>query len=90
MTSAPRFTPSSLNCTPATLTLSVAVAATVIVPLTVAPETGALIETVGAMLSFATVTLTGAAVPMFQAASRATAVRVCAPFAADLVSQDMT
>src|SRR5207247_10701600 len=37
VTSAPRLAPSSLNCTPTTPTLSVALAETVIVPATVAP-----------------------------------------------------
>ena len=40
MTSAPRLAPSSLNCTPTTPTLSVALTATVIVPATVAPAAG--------------------------------------------------
>src|SRR2546427_2473565 len=43
VTSAPRFAPSSLNCTPTTPTLSVALAETVTVPETVAPATGAVI-----------------------------------------------
>src|SRR6266566_6109656 len=47
MTSAPRLAPSSLNWTPATPAASVALAATVIVPATVAPEVGAVMETVG-------------------------------------------
>src|SRR2546422_317865 len=67
------FVPSSLNCTPTTPTLSVALAETVIVPATVEPAAGALIETVGGALS--TATLTAAAVAVFPAASRATAAR---------------
>src|SRR5207249_2070802 len=55
VTSAPRFAPSSLNCTPTTPTLSEAVAETVTVPATVATVAGAVIETVGGLLS--TVTL---------------------------------
>ncbi|HEX2402362.1 MAG TPA: hypothetical protein VHJ79_20615, partial [Mycobacterium sp.] len=51
VTSAPRLTPSSLNCTPATATLSLAVAVTAIVPLTVAPAPGAVSDTVGAVVS---------------------------------------
>src|SRR5437867_13380549 len=43
VTSAPRFAPSSLNCTPTTPTLSVALAETVIVPATVEPAAGAVI-----------------------------------------------
>src|SRR5256886_9178599 len=44
--SAPRLAPSSLNCTPTTPTLSAAAAETVTVFETVAPASGALIETV--------------------------------------------
>src|SRR2546426_4939427 len=51
VTSAPRFAPSSLNCTPTTPTLSVAVAETVIVPEMVAPADGAVSATVGGVVS---------------------------------------
>src|SRR3989441_8483447 len=85
MSSAPRLTPSSLSWTPTTPTLSVAFADTVIVPETVAPADGAVMETDGGVVSFATVTLTAAAVAVFPAASRATAVKLCAPFAAKVV-----
>src|SRR5712691_8538845 len=44
VSSAPRFAPSSLNWTPTTPTLSVALAETVIVPATVAPAIGAVSE----------------------------------------------
>src|SRR6185436_7225910 len=83
VSSAPRLMPSSLNCTPATPTLSVAVAEIVTaVPDTVAPAAGAVIATVGAVVSaLLTVTLTAADVVVFPAASRATAVSVCVPFA---------
>ena len=47
VTTAPTLEPSTWNCTLATPTLSDAVAVTVIVPETVAPETGELIATVG-------------------------------------------
>src|SRR5205807_1944632 len=67
--SAPRLAPSSLNWTPTTPTLSVALAETVIVPATEAPAVGAASETVGGALS--TVTLTAAEVAVFPAASRA-------------------
>jgi len=50
-TSAPKLTPSSWNCTPPTPTLSVAVAVTVTVPVTVAPAVGAVMETVGGVVS---------------------------------------
>src|SRR5439155_10339763 len=48
VSSVPRLAPSTLNCTPTTPTLSLAVAETVTaVPDTVAPVAGAVIETVG-------------------------------------------
>jgi hypothetical protein len=74
VSSAPRAAPSSRNWTPTTPMLSEAVAETVTVPDTVAPPAGALIATLGALLS--TVTLTALLVVVFPAASRATAVRV--------------
>src|SRR5437899_7493795 len=86
VSSAPRLAPSSLNCTPTTPTLSVALAETVIVPATFVPATGAVSEAVGGALS--TVTLTAAEVAVFPAASRATAVRVCAPLVAVGVFQE--
>src|SRR5213594_3775833 len=49
--SAPRLAPSSLNWTPTTPTLSVALAETEIVPETVAPLAGAVIDTVGGVVS---------------------------------------
>src|SRR5205809_44567 len=49
--STPRLAPSSLNCTPTTPTLSEALAVTVTLPATVAPAVGAVIETVGRVLS---------------------------------------
>ena len=51
ISSAPRLTPSKRNWTPETPTLSVAVAETVTVPETVEPEIGAVIETVGGVVS---------------------------------------
>ena len=54
VSSAPRFAPSSLNWTPATPTLSLAVAFTSIVPLTVAPLAGEEMDTVGAVVSAVT------------------------------------
>ena len=47
MSSAPRLAPSSLNCTPATATSSVAVAVTATVPETVEPPAGAVMATLG-------------------------------------------
>ncbi len=51
VSSAPRFAPSSWNWTPATPTLSDALALTVIVPLTAAPLAGDVIATVGGVVS---------------------------------------
>jgi hypothetical protein len=48
---APTLAPSTWNCTLATATLSDAVAVTVMVPETLAPATGELIETVGGVVS---------------------------------------
>src|SRR5580700_8117848 len=50
-TSAPRFAPSSLNCTPATPTLSDAVAETVVRPVRMDPARGAVIDTAGGVVS---------------------------------------
>src|SRR5205085_1436783 len=77
VTGAPRFAPFSLNCTLATPTLSLAVAVTVVVPLTVEPVAGAVIATAGGVVSltvFDVVTVTGAEVAVLPAASLATAV----------------
>src|SRR5690349_16973269 len=49
--SAPRFAPSSLNCTPATPTLSLALAVIDTTPDTVALFAGAVIDTVGGVVS---------------------------------------
>jgi hypothetical protein len=87
--SAPSGAPSSRKRTPTTPTLSLAVADTVTVPDTVAPATGAVIETVGGVLSLKSVTLTAALVVWFPAASRATAVREWAAFVADPVFHDV-
>src|SRR5207245_11801146 len=79
VTSAPRFVPSSLNCTPTTPTLSVALAETVTAPDTEALAAGAVIDTAGGVVSgtgLFTVTLTAAEVALLPAASRAAAVKV--------------
>src|SRR5262249_53476950 len=71
VSSAPRAAPSSLNCTPATPTLSEAAADTVTeLPETVAFDAGAEMETVGATAS-ATVIVAAALVAVLPAASRA-------------------
>ena len=49
--SAPRFAPSNLNCTPATRTLSLAQAVTVTDPAMVAPPAGELTHRIGAVVS---------------------------------------
>src|SRR2546425_13377176 len=90
MSSAPRLTPSSLNWTPTTPTLSVAFADTVIVPETVAPADGAVMETIGGVGSFANVTPTAPALAVLSAASRATAGGVGAPLPAVVVGQEAT
>src|SRR2546427_1223400 len=70
--STPRLAPSSRNCTPTTPTLSEALAVTLVLPPTVAPETGEVLLTVGAVVSLNTVTVTAAEVVRLPAASRAT------------------
>jgi len=75
----PAFTPSSWNCTLATPTLSEAVAVTLTVPETVAAFAGAVMDTVGGVVSGAvlfTLTATPALVAVFAAESVATAVRM--------------
>src|SRR5437660_1467507 len=86
VSSVPRFAPSILNCTPTTPTLSDAVAVIVVVPETVAPLAGAVILTVGGVVSFETVTVIAAEVVVFPAASRATAVSVCPALRSAVVS----
>src|SRR5262245_59813501 len=62
VSSAPKFAPSRRNCTPATPTLSEAVAFTVTTPDAIAPSEGDTIETVGGWtsISAAVVKLLGA------------------------------
>src|SRR5258708_5028019 len=95
VSSAPRLEPSSLNCTPTTPTLSEALAVTLVVPETVAPEAGAVMLTEGGVVSggggggaLFTVTVTAETGLTLPAASRATAVRVCEPLLAEAVFQD--
>src|SRR5437762_222289 len=82
VTSVPKFAPSTLNCTPATPTLSEALAVTVTVAETVAPALGEVTETDGGVVSLKTVTVTAADVVRLPAASRAIAVTVCEPLVA--------
>src|SRR2546426_3723834 len=86
VSSTPRAAPSSWNWTPTTPTLSDALAETVTEPVTVAPEAGEVMATVGATVSD-TVTVTEAEVPVLLAASRAIALKVWAPGAEAAVSQ---
>ena len=72
--------------------MSEALADTVIVPETVEPFAGLVMETVGGVVSgvlLFTVTVTGLEVVRFPAASRAMAVRVCEPFDAEVVFHDI-
>ena len=77
MSRAPSAAPFNRNCTLATPLTSAAVAATVTVPATVAPEAGLVTVTAGPSLS--TVTETGADSPWLPAASTARAVIACVP-----------
>src|SRR5687767_8792881 len=79
VTSDPRLVPFSLNCTPATPTLSIADATSAIEPETVNPVVGDVMEMTGATLSMFTVTVMLADVVLLPAASRAIAVRVWEP-----------
>jgi hypothetical protein len=91
VTAAPRFVPSTWNCTLATATLSDAVAVTVIAPETVAPETGELMDTVGGVVSdvlLFTVKDTAALVALLFDVSVATAVRLCLPLVRVVVPKD--
>src|SRR6266851_1340670 len=87
MSSTPISTLPTKKRTPATPILSEALALTVIVPETVAPEAGDVMLTVGAVVSFTTVTVTGVEVVRLPAVSCATAVMVCEPLVAVLVFQ---
>ena len=92
MSSVPKSTPFSLNCTPATPTLSDADAVIVAVPVRVDPAEGVVMDTVGWVLSVTellTVTDRDVEVVVLPAASRATARRVCVPLAVAPVFQLM-
>src|SRR5207249_2162090 len=80
VTSDPSGAPSSLNCTPATATLSAADAVRVTAPNSIAPVAGAVSVTVGAVESTTVKGMPGA-VAVLPAASRATAVTVWLPTA---------
>src|SRR5947207_8361027 len=80
-----------MNCTPATPTLSAALAVTEVVPETVAPDAGAVMLTVGGVMSggaLDTVTVTGSEVDRRPWKSRATAVRVWEALPVVVVSQE--
>src|SRR6185295_17755739 len=89
VSSAPRFAPSSLNCTPTTALSSAAFADTLTVADTEAPAAGAVIATVGGVVSLSTVTVTAVAVVVLPAPSLATAVSECEPFEAVFESHVM-
>ena len=79
--------PSSWNCTPATPTLSLAVAEIVTaVPETVALLEGAVIATAGAVTSALLMVMLMVAAVLLPAVSRATAFSVCAPLVASVLS----
>ena len=67
--------------------LLVAFAVTVVVPDTVAPLAGAVIDTTGAATALFTVTVSPALVVLVPAVSFATAFSVCEPFELFVVSQ---
>ena len=80
MSSAPRFAPSSLNCTPAIVPLSEAFALTFTDAETVEPAAGEVIETVGGVVSAAAVALASLpAGPTLPAASSAVDLVVVGP-----------
>src|SRR5206468_10127986 len=66
-----------------------ALALTVVAPPTVDPAVGAVMLTVGAVVSLSTVIVTGAEVVRLPAPSRATAVRLCDPLLAPVVSHEI-
>src|SRR5580700_8228874 len=86
---APKFEPSTWNCTLAIATLSEALAVTVMVPETVAPEAGEVMETLGGVVSvLLTVMETTELVALLPAVSMATAVRECLPLVSVPVLRD--
>ena len=68
--------------------LLVAFAVTVVVPDTVAPFAGKVIDTTGGAAALLTVTLSPALAVLFPAVSFATAFSVCVPFELFVVSQE--
>jgi hypothetical protein len=85
----PALIPSTWNCTLATPTLSAAFAETLTVPETLAPAAGALIDTVGGVVSadvLLIVTVTAALVVLFPAPSFAMALNTCDPLLVFVVS----
>src|SRR6267142_4723 len=97
VSSAPKLLPSILNCTPATPTLSEASACTVSVPDTVWPLPGKVMLAVGGVVSAGggggalfTVTEIDAELNCRPSKpSRATALKLCEPLAAPVVSQEI-
>jgi len=70
------------------IALALALAVTEIVPETVDPDAGDVIETVSAWLVLFTVIETAALVALFFEVSVATAVSVCLPLASDVVFKE--
>ena len=89
MSADPRFAPSSKNCTDATPRVAVALAVTEIVPETVAPDAGDVIDTAtaGGVILF-TVIETAELVALLFDVSVAIAVRLCLPLASVVVFKD--
>src|SRR6202008_2909062 len=88
VSSAPTLLPSTRNCTPATATLSPAVAVRLVVPDTVAPAAGAVTDTVGGVMSgLLTVIETAAEGVVSPLVSRATALMLWSPLPTVRLSQ---
>src|SRR5216117_2877129 len=86
VSSAPRLAPSSRNCTPATPTLSDALAVTATVPDTVAPEAGAVRVTLGGVVSAAPASALNATICITQAFEFCVAVALYEPVTDTLLS----
>ena len=84
----PRPAPSSVNCTLGTPLKPEVAAATLIVPDTVDPEVGDVMDMLGCVeLPLATTTGTEPEIPLAPVVSNATAVSVCLPLLVFVVSQ---
>ena len=88
LSAGPLLTPSTWSCTLAMPTLEEALAVTVIVPISVAPFVGEVMETVGGVTALFTVIETPALVVLAFAVSVAMAVTVCLPLLSVAVFSD--